>query len=395
MSSLSFQSLINVEFPKLAFTYRRLLLPIAVLALIINSETRAITLGVISDAFWQVAVFVAATLAIYHFFAEKVKKDNILTRMLSGSETGQITFASLMGALPGCGGAIIVITQFVSGSLNFGAVVAVLTATMGDAAFLLLASQPGTGFGVVILGVIVGILSGLIVNQLHSKDFLRPASSEKMETKRHCAQLYPMQRIKLQGFMWKVLILPGAIVGLLLAAQVDINQQFNIPQYALQGLGAILGITFLFLWATSKRATNYKAVVSEDSKPKTLTLFEKVALDTNFVTSWVVIAFLLFELIMFYTAFDLKAVFNQWPHWTPLLAVIVGMLPGCGPQILTTTFYLNGAIPLSAQIGNAISNDGDALFPAIAMAPKVALWATVYSAIPAVLVAYGYMILFE
>ena len=59
------------------------------------------------------------------------------------------------------------------------------------------------------------------------------------------------------------------------------------------------------------------------------------------------------------------------------------------------TFYLNGFIPFSAEIGNAISNDGDALFPAIALAPKAAIIATLYSAIPAILVAYGYMYFFE
>ena len=67
----------------------------------------------------------------------------------------------------------------------------------------------------------------------------------------------------------------------------------------------------------------------------------------------------------------------------------------CGPQILVTTMYLSGAIPLSAQIGNAISNDGDALFPAIAIAPRVAIVATLYSAVPALLISYGWLFLVE
>ena len=48
-------------------------------------------------------------------------------------------------------------------------------------------------------------------------------------------------------------------------------------------------------------------------------------------------------------------------------------------------------LPLSTKLGNAISNDGDALFPAIAIAPKAALVATLYSAIPAAIVAYGWL----
>ena len=56
---------------------------------------------------------------------------------------------------------------------------------------------------------------------------------------------------------------------------------------------------------------------------------------------------------------------------------------------------LSGIIPLSAQIGNAVSNDGDALFPAIAIAPRVVVVATLYSAVPAVLISYGWLFLFE
>ena len=50
---------------------------------------------------------------------------------------------------------------------------------------------------------------------------------------------------------------------------------------------------------------------------------------------------------------------------------------------------------MSAQLGNALSNDGDALFPALALAPRAALVATAYSTIPAIMVAYGYAFLFE
>jgi len=79
----------------------------------------------------------------------------------------------------------------------------------------------------------------------------------------------------------------------------------------------------------------------------------------------------------------------------PLIGVVIGLLPGCGPQILVTSLYINGTVPLSAQLGNSISNDGDALFPAIVLAPKAALMATLYSSIPALIVAYSCFYLFE
>ena len=92
---------------------------------------------------------------------------------------------------------------------------------------------------------------------------------------------------------------------------------------------------------------------------------------------------------------DFKKLFDVILPLTPLIAIFVGFIPGCGPQILTATLYLNGHIPFSAEIGNAISNDGDALFPAIAICPKDAILATIYSAVPALIVAYSYFFFLE
>jgi hypothetical protein len=87
--------------------------------------------------------------------------------------------------------------------------------------------------------------------------------------------------------------------------------------------------------------------------------------------------------------------FQGWAPVLPVAAILVGFIPGCGPQIVVTTLYLAGAIPLSAQLSNAISNDGDALFPAIALAPRAAILATLYSAVPALIVGYTWFALFE
>ena len=116
---------------------------------------------------------------------------------------------------------------------------------------------------------------------------------------------------------------------------------------------------------------------------------------TNFVTTWVICGFLFYECFVYFSGIDLKLVFDVWLPFVPLIAILFGFVPGCGPQILVTTFYLNGLIPFSAELGNAISNDGDALFPAIALAPKAAIIATLYSALPAIIIAYSYMFLFE
>ncbi len=273
------------------------------LVLLAQSDTRELTLSVLSDAFWQVSVFVAATLAVYHLVANSVLKSNRLAKVKS-LPAGQVLFASLLGAIPGCGGAIIVITQYVSGSMSFGAVVAVLTATMGDAAFLLLASEPVTGLGVIALTMTIGVISGLIVDKIHDKNFLRPKDTEQTKQKkcRACKSVKESNDIpavmKLQGKLWRLLIVPGAIIGLMFAGQVDFEQFFAGSELVIQILGAVLAICFITLWASTTEISSFETFVSEDKKRDDSLTFQKVALDTNFVTSWVVLAFISFELLM-------------------------------------------------------------------------------------------------
>lgn len=381
-------------------THKRLILPLLVIVLLLNDSTYLLTINVLADAFWQVSAFVAASLTLYHCLANLFNRYQWFSNSQSLDSKYQMVFASLMGAMPGCGGAIIVITQFVQGKFSFGSVVAVLTATMGDAAFLLLASQPSTGVFVMVVGVIVGIISGIIVDLIHGDKFMRP---EVILPKKLCNDKFSEKTskyqfafyIKWQGVLWQWLLLPSLIIALLFSFQLDVDQILHLSSGTINLIGAIIIMVTITLWACSGEVTNYQTTVSEDSKVNSPSLFQKVAQDTNFVASWVIFAFLIFELSMHFSGLDLGKFFAHWGNLTPLIAITIGLLPGCGPQIITTSLYLSGAIPLSAQLGNAISNDGDALFPAIALAPRMALIATVYSAIPAVIVAYGYLYFFE
>lgn len=378
--------------------YKRLLLPISLLVLIVNPVTRFVTVNTLSDAFWAVSSYVAFTLAIYHYLSGLFSRDNFLVNLYQRSRNHQVLFAALLGALPGCGGAIIVTTQFVSGRVGFGAIVAVLTSTMGDAAFLLLASKPDIGFAVIGLGVIVGCISGWVVNELHADDFLRPKTKQFVGYDTPCpkpTKRLEIQAINLQGIFWKWLLIPATVVALLGSFQLNINQWLNWPEMTIEWIGAVLIIISTLLWSLTKEIKDYESTVAEDAKQVSSHPIQKAAQDTNFVTAWVVVAFLAFELITFFGHINLSTTFANWGIWMPLVGVAVGLLPGCGPQILMTSLYITGAAPLSAQLANAISNDGDALFPAIALAPKAALVATIYSAIPAIIVGYGYYLLFE
>ena len=332
------------------------------------------------DAYIQVSVFVGFTLFVFIGLDSLTKFD--IKFFLTKTKKVHVPLAALLGAIPGCGGAIIVVTQYIQGRISFGSLVAVLTATMGDAAFLILAIEPSTGLLIFCLGILVGSISGYIIDLIHGTKFMQSTSKIKVEFEN-------VKKTFVSNFnvFWILLFVPGFILGIFTAFQIEFTSNIYKSIFVLVGSsGAILSI---FMWSLNPLSD------FQCSTDKSRGYKSRVIDTTNFVTTWVISGFLIFEIFMYFTNVDLKILFDLWLPLVPLVAILFGFLPGCGPQVVVATFYLNGFIPLSAELGNAISNDGDALFPAIALAPKAAVLATLYSAIPAIIVAYSYFYLFE
>ena len=363
---------------------KRLILPLLLLISLAVPASREFTLQALSDAFFQVSVFVAATLLIYYYLIDRLPQLQ-LSYLRAKSGILEVSFASILGALPGCGGAIIVVTQFTKKQASFGSVVAVLTATMGDAAFLLLTTRPLDGLLMLLIGVAVGIISGQIVNTFHSPDKFQPDEASEYTEQPQCQP----RALKFSRPIWKFTLIPSLIIAFIIATNSDLNEFSQSVNTGVTLFGSIMALFTVVVWSLSSKGSSYKQLTSEEAPCTPPSKLTKVLMDTHFVTAWVVASFMLFEILVNLVGVDLTAWFSEYAYLAPLVAVAIGLLPGCGPQIVVMTLYIQGIIPFSAMAANAISNDGDALFPAIALAPKAALIATVYSTIPALLLGYG------
>ncbi len=320
------------------------------------------------DAYIQVTVFVAATLLIF-FSLEHFYKIDIGILMRKG-DIWQVPMASLLGALPGCGGAVVVITAFARGNIRLGAMVAALIATMGDAAFLLLAKEPTTYLKLMSISIFAAVISGWTVDKFHRGELY---SSEIKNFEK-----IGIGKLRVRDKLFMFFAAPGLFLGILQLAQIDVNN-FGI-------LVTVFGLTGAFLSISIWVLSPISAVSSSKDHP-----FTRSSEETSFVTVWVIAGFLAYEYSYAFFGLDLEVLAEAAWVFLPILAVLVGFIPGCGPQVLVTTLYLNGIIPFAALIGNAISNDGDALFPAIALTPRMAVVATLYSAIPALIISYFFL----
>jgi xanthosine utilization system XapX-like protein len=384
-------------------------------------------------SFIQVTVFVGAVLLLFGYV--DFLQQGAFVAKIEQSKKYQPLIGALLGILPGCGGSIFLMPLYMRGTVTFGTVVATLIATAGDSAFVTLTQAPKEFLLVTFLCLIVGTVTGYIVDYFKIGDWVRKKSpllskndvarkhaeaeaaldllyEDENSTCRSCnlkhighvegdaidLALHHKKPLDTKRFGYRMahhyylvfwlVISVGFIVGIIELTQLDINSLPGLPN-----LGKILGIlgtvVTVSYMAFSKRIL--KAQSHEDAEHKLSSIketFAHNAQETAFVGTWVFFAYLAYEIVVhliggeqvvagFMTSAGLVSV---------LLGVLIGIIPGCGPQVIFVSLYLRGMFPFAALLANAISQDGDALFPLIAMDRRSAFWATVLNTIPATLV---------
>ena len=352
--------------------FSKIVLFLCILTLFFFEPTREILLFSASDAYIAVSSFVGATLLIFVFLE---KRNFNVQHFIEKNKNYEIPTSAFLGVIPGCGGAIMVMSLYTRGVVSFGSVLAALIATMGDAAFLLIASKPQAALIILPVTFFTGIVFGYIVKPF-TNNFIH-----KISLKKNLNENLPNNRIPKNFYsFWLICLVPGISLGLLNAFQVEISfYVFEID--LIHSFSFFLAMYCVLLWVFNPLTDIQMASIHESS-------LRRVTDITCFVTVWVIIAFAAYELIDLSTKGLIFESLKYFGPFIPLMAIIIGFIPGCGPQIMITSMYVSGQIPMSAQIGNSISNDGDALFPAIAISAKAAIIATLYSAIPAIFIAY-------
>ena len=129
----------------------------------------------------KILIIVFVLMVIVEFFELKYR-DKIKKRITKKPLT-QYGLSSLLGVTPGCFGAFFIVSSYTHGIVGFGALVAVMIATAGDEAFIMLAKIPGTALLIFFICFVLGIIAGFLADKLVKKMKLK--ISKPCEIKLH------------------------------------------------------------------------------------------------------------------------------------------------------------------------------------------------------------------
>jgi hypothetical protein len=110
----------------------------------------------------KIILFVGLFMTIIDFLEIRYKEK--INEILTGRPLNQYVLASLLGAVPGCIDAFLIVSLYLHGVVGFGALVAVMLSTAGDEAFVMLAMAPETAYKIFAMLIPLGILGGYLAD---------------------------------------------------------------------------------------------------------------------------------------------------------------------------------------------------------------------------------------
>lgn len=373
------------------------------------------------NSFLQVTVFVGALLLLFGYINHKTA--GAMVAAIQRHRIWQPVIGAVLGVSPGCGGAIFVMPLYTRRVVTFGTMVSTLIATLGDSSFVVISRAPMQALWLHLVTFFTGIICGYLVDALrigvlppregHDEEAEREVIGldavvadhgggaewsdighhhgdeieQALHTRKPGFDLAPGYRFQHHAWpvFWAVAGI-GAVVGLVMLTRE--NEWVELGGFPLSLVIGLIGAALCVVWLVA--TGHFLADDSHEEQEEKLSSLREVLIhnadETAFVGFWVFAAYTGYELVVTLGNIDIAAWVQSGGIMAVIVAALIGLIPGCGPQVILVTLYTEGMIPFSAVLANAISQDGDALFPVIAMDKRVALRATLITTIPALVI---------
>ena len=302
---------------------------------------------------------------------------------------GQVVLGAGLGIIPGCMGGFAAVSMYSHKLLSFGALIAMMIASSGDEAFVMLAMIPKEALLLMVVLFMVAILAGWLVDrfakpnkdhhegceegyQIHEED-VKEENDDKptLRNMRHASA----ERIAL--LLGVILFIVALAFGMFEHGHEEVaHTQLNIFNESWMNL--IFAVISLFVvWFI---ATAGEHIIKEH-------LWEHI-IRKHFLSIflWTFGALLVIQIGLHYFAIE-TLISNNIP-WMILLAVLVGIIPESGPHLLFVTLFATGTVPFSVLLASSISQDGHASLPLLAESKRSFVKAKIVNALVAAVCGY-------
>ena len=353
-----------------------------------------------------------------------IESKGLFFKGLRKTKVGQVVIASLLGSIPGCMGGFATVSLYTHRMFSFGALVAMMIASSGDEAFVMLAMIPEQAliiFAVLfVLSIAVGIITDKIYDKVHAKkcglhdheecgvhadcDGYEIHEHEKHEHE-HAKRHFGWKRISmLVGLALFIAALGTGMLGHDHSAHEDHDYSGHVHTEACEhhahhahaghdhghtidllsedwmnvlfaGLSVIMLVVLIFAKDHFVEEHLWNHIIRKH-------------LPTIF--AWTFGVLLVLGVIMHYV--DIDNWISDNTALMILLATLIGIIPESGPHMIFVTLFAAGIVPFPVLLASSISQDGHAGIPLLAESKKSFAWAKLINCFVALAAGYTAML---
>ncbi len=306
---------------------------------------------------------------------------------------GQIILGAGLGMIPGCMGGFAAVSMYSHKLLSFGALIAMMIATSGDEAFVMLAMIPKDALILCVVLFAVAVLAGWIVDLVSKKDNPKNSCCDDgfkiHQEEHHHGEIHEKPTFKnmRHASAERIALLLGVVIFIIALAfglleheheheATEMVSHVNIfDEYWINLIFAVISLFAVWFIATAN-----EHVVKEH-------LWEHV-IRKHFISIflWTFGALLVIEIGLHYL--DMESWISSNIPWMILLALLVGIIPESGPHLLFVTLFATGMVPFSVLLASSISQDGHAALPLLAESKTSFIKAKIINALVAAIIGY-------
>ena len=308
---------------------------------------------------------------------------------------GQVVLGAGLGIIPGCMGGFAAVSMYSHKLLSFGALIAMMIASSGDEAFVMLAMIPKEALLLMVVLFVVAVLAGWLVDrfskpekkgkqegcdegyQIHEED-----EDHKHHEKSSLRNLRHASAERIALLLGVILFIVALAFGMLEHEHEHegtveaVHTQLNIfDEYWMNLIFAAVSLFVVWFIARAPEHLIKEHLWEHIIRKHFLSIF-----------LWTFGALLVIQVGLHY--FDLEQLISENIPWMILLAVLVGIIPESGPHLLFVTLFATGVVPFSVLLASSISQDGHASLPLLAESKRSFLKAKIVNVIVAAVFGY-------
>ena len=345
-----------------------------------------------------------------------IESRGMLFKGLRKTKIGQVVVAALLGSVPGCMGGFATVSLYTHRLFSFGALVAMMIASSGDEAFVMLAMIPEQALmifaGLFVLAVIVGVAVDLIYDRRHARHCAKH-EHEECGMDAGCDTGYAVHEgHEGRHYGWKRMVMFVGLAVFITALatgnlghehhhahaedMANIHEYGHIHEHEHEHETGTLHIDLLsedwmnVLFAGLSVIVLVVLLVASDHVVEEHLWNQIVRKHLPVIFAWTFGVLLVLGIALQH--FDISHWISDNTALMILLATVIGIIPESGPHMIFVTLYAAGVVPMPVLLASCISQDGHASIPLLAESKKSFAYAKLINCVIALAVGFGAML---